>query len=128
MTVTIAATGERRQDRFAATEVLFGAFRTLAGTVTAVNTATRTVTVADITINQPWEVVVTENSLARRLSPEAATRLAGRVRGLASAGSSGLLGELEELPALAINQLRPGDVVLIAASDGDGRCVYGRGQ
>jgi hypothetical protein len=117
----LRATGERRGDRFEASEIVFGSFRNLAGRVIAVNTATRIVTVHDLMARQPWEVVITENSLVRRLPAEAAAKIAGRVRGAVPApGDPGLYGELEELPPLSIGQLQPGDVVLIAATEGGG--------
>jgi hypothetical protein len=117
----LRATGERRGERFEASEIVFGSFRNLAGRVIAVNTATRIVTVHDLMARQPWEVVITENSLVRRLPAEAAAKIAGRVRGAVPApGDPGLHGELEELPPLSIGQLQPGDVVLIAATEGGG--------
>jgi hypothetical protein len=117
----VHATGERREGRFIAAEVVFGSFRNLAGRITNVNTATRIVTVEDMMSRQPFEVVVTEKSLVRRLTGEAAASLASRVRGAAQdPGSRGLLEELERLPGLQIGNMREGDVVLVAATQGNG--------
>jgi hypothetical protein len=53
--------------------------------------------------HQPFEVVVTEKSLVRRLP-----------------GRGGGQFSFEGWPALRMDELRPGDVVLVAATQGNG--------
>lgn len=119
----VRALGERQGDRFVAREVVSGSFRNLAGAITAVDTANNTVTVKDLGQPQAWIVTVTSDSLVRRLAPEAATMLAQRIQGTtASPGARrpDLHQVLERMPPVALNELKPGDAVIIASTNAAG--------
>ncbi len=76
----LRALGDRSADgvRFTPEEVVSGSFRTLAGTVTAVNAAANEVKINDLQNRQPLTVVVSKDSVLRRIPAEFAAMLAQR--------------------------------------------------
>jgi hypothetical protein len=156
----LRALGDRSADgaRFTPEEIVSGAFRTNGGTVTAVNAATNEIKIKDIQNEQSLTVIVSKDSLLRRLPPEFAARLAQRRQRAAdeqnAAGGSprepGAQGSrqggedrrpdwagrgqngmgprtgrgfdfqemLERFPTISINELKPGDMVIVSSTVG----------
>jgi len=73
--------GQRSEDgaSIAAQKIYSGAFRTIAGTVTAIAPDGRQITVKDLQTKQPVQVSVTEDSVIRKLPPMMAMGLARRL-------------------------------------------------
>lgn len=74
----IRALGDKSEDgtKFAAEELISGAFQTTAGTVTAVNPETNEITINDITTKKDVIVVVGKSSVVKEFPSELAQRLA----------------------------------------------------
>jgi hypothetical protein len=86
----LRALGEKSADgtRFTPEEIVTGTFRTVGGTITAVNVAANEIKIKDVQSEQTVTIVVSKDSLLRRLPPEFAARLAQR-RGRGGDGSGG---------------------------------------
>lgn len=75
--------GEKSPDgsSIKAEEIVTGAFENLAGTVTAVDAASQTFTLADVSSKKSYVIKVTPNSSIRALPAEDAARFAARAKG-----------------------------------------------
>jgi len=73
------AKGEKSADgtHLAAQEVLFGTFKIVGGTVTAIDVATNTVKINDLTTKKPLTIVFKPESIIRRLPPQMAMMFGG---------------------------------------------------
>src|SRR6266403_1525456 len=127
----LRAVGAKSSDglRFNPEEVVSGSFRTLGGTVTAVNLPTNEITMNDIQTRKPLTIVLSANPLLRRVSPEVVQLFtqpepSGKP---ATGGSNGsathaaqdhndLQAALEKSPALKLTDIKAGDLVLITGS------------
>jgi hypothetical protein len=87
----LRARGTRSADgnELAADEVVSGSFRNIAGTVTATDLASNTITVHDLIAKAPVVVKVSSESQMKKLPPEMAQRLAIRLKGRAGGDQSG---------------------------------------
>ena len=85
----LRARGDKSADggSIKAEEIVSGAFENLAGTVTAIDAASQTFTLTDISTKKSYSVTVTPNSSLRALPPEAAARFAARARGGEQSGA-----------------------------------------
>ena len=126
--------GEKSEDgsAIAAQRIYSGAFRTLAGTVTAIAPGGRQLTIKDLQTKQPVEVVLADGSTVRKLPPMMAAALARRLNpnsgsaqgGAAAAppspparaGSGDLSRMLERVPAISVSDLKPGDAVIVSGA------------
>jgi co-chaperonin GroES (HSP10) len=79
----LRARGTRSADgtELAADEVVSGAFRNIAGQVTATDTSAKTITVMDLVTKKPVTLSITVDSQLRKLPPTVAQRVAQRLRG-----------------------------------------------
>lgn len=79
----IRALGEKSPDgaKLKSEEIVSGAFRTLGGTVTAINPETSELKVKDLMAGREFTVSVNKDSLLRRLPPQAAEMIAQRAVG-----------------------------------------------
>ena len=91
----LRARGTRGADpsSFTAKEIVFGTFRNVAGTITAVDPAGQTVTVNDLTTKKPVVVKITADSQMRKLPQQLATFIALRLRGIDMPGAGGQGGQ-----------------------------------
>lgn len=82
----LRARGTRSPDgnELTAEEVVSGSFRNIAGTITAIDTASNTITVHDLIAKASVMVRVSSDSQMKKLPPEMAQRIAMRLRGGAS--------------------------------------------
>jgi hypothetical protein len=93
----LRARGEKSGDgdEFAAAEVVSGTFRNIAGTITGVDAAAKTINVSDLISKKAMMVKISDESQLKKLSPEMALRIAMRFRGGgtdAAGGGSGATG------------------------------------
>jgi hypothetical protein len=87
----LRARGTRSPDgaSFSADEIVTGAFRNIAGMITAVNTSSGTITLNDLATKKPVEVKITPDSQLRKLPQPMAQRIAVRLKGGAADGVAG---------------------------------------
>ena len=80
--------GKRSKDEseLTADEIVFGTFRNIAGTISAVDAAANSMTVQDALTKSAVVVKVASDSQMKKLPPEFAQRIAMRLKGLASEG------------------------------------------
>ncbi len=142
----LRARGARNADgsEFTADEVVSGTFRNIAGTITAVDVGTNTVTVLDLIRKVPVVVKITSDSQMKKLPPEFAQRMAMRLKGTASGasgeqkpagppegdgppdmrgpgnGAPNFQRMLSRMPSSTLADLQKGDVVMILSTDGTG--------
>jgi len=93
----VRARGTRSSDggELAADEVVSGAFRNIAGLVTAVDPATNTLSITDLISKKPVTVKITPESQLRKLPPQMAQFMAMRLKGAGSSPGSGAAGEVQ---------------------------------
>lgn len=141
------ARGTKSEDgaSMAAQGIVSGSFRSIPGTILAVDTTASSVSVKDLATKKPVTVHITPDSQLRQLDPNMATMLAARLKGGAggpggrpafngaggegtrrggfSQGGSGgpgrmdFEGLLERAPEIQIGTLKKGDAVMIVATD-----------
>jgi co-chaperonin GroES (HSP10) len=128
----LRALGDKSADgtHFAAEEIISGTFRTVIGKITSINAQTGEVTVSNTQTQQPLIILLNKDSRLRRLSPEAVgllvqrmTAQGGNAAGQTVGAGTGQHGadlqeSIENLPSLAIGDLKPGDAVLVSAAAG----------
>lgn len=112
--------GERGAgEHFTAEQVVSGSFRTVGGPVTAVDAANGEVTINNIPTRQPLVIVINRNSMLRRVPPELVAKLAQRkTAGNQQQAAAELQETLERLPAVGIEDLKPGALVLASSTAG----------
>src|SRR3984957_14206950 len=86
----LRARGTRSADgnELTAEEVVSGSFRNIAGTITAIDPASNTITVHDLIAKASVVVKVSSDSQMKKLAPEMAQRIAMRLKGGASGDQS----------------------------------------
>jgi len=89
----LRARGTRSADGkdFNADEIVTGSFRNIAGTISSIDGAAGTVSVADLITKQPVTVKISNESQVKKLPPEIAQRIAARLKG-AAGGAPGTAG------------------------------------
>ena len=115
----LRALGERTPDgaRVAAEQIVFGTFRTVAGTVTAIDAGKNEVTMRADDTRRLLTVTVGPDARVRRLPPEMAVRLA-RFAGGGGGADAGPEDLLERMPATTLAELKAGDRILVASTEG----------
>lgn len=130
-----------------AEEIVFGSFRNIAGTVTAIDSADNTLSVMDLFTKKPVSVKITADSQLRKVPPMVAQRIAIRLKGSppdSGQGASGgnqspaakaeqapggaggshprgagdLQQMLSRLPAVTLADLQKGDAVMLVTMQG----------
>ena len=146
----LRALGERSPDgtRFTPEEIVSGSFRTVGGTVTAVNAEQSEIKINDLLTKQPITIVVRPDTLVRSLPPEMAAMMAQRMQGGggpgAAAGGQRPQGEgggdgagagggagraragggfdfqeiLDRLPPINLGELKTGDTIIVSSTTG----------
>jgi hypothetical protein len=143
----LRARGVRGADgaSFTGDEVVTGAFRSIAGTISAVDVGAGTITVSDLATKKTEVVKVSSDSQLRKLPPQMAQMIAMRLKGAATPGGAGPAsspapaagqgqgggtggqgrgggGDLQQLlarlPAAGLSDFQKGDVVMIVATGG----------
>ena len=111
-----------------AEKIVSGSFRQIAATVTAINPQTGELTVKDLATKKPLTIKIDADSAMRRLPDQAARMLARRYAPAAQApaaagggggGRGGDVGQmLDNLPAMPISELKPGDAIMVSTTQG----------
>ena len=128
----LRALGSKSADgaKFSADEILTGAFQTIGGAITEVNAEKQEIKINDVQSKQPVTIVVSKDSLMRRLTPELLTALMppqSETKGGAKSptstapaakGSGDLQEMFDQLPALSLAELKPGESILISSTKG----------
>ncbi len=85
----LRALGTRNADGSAveAEEIVTGSFRNIAGTISSMDAASNSITVMDLMTKEPVVVSISSQSQLRKLAPEAAQRIAFRLKAAAAGGS-----------------------------------------
>ena len=146
----LRALGERAPDgtKFTPEKIVAGAFRTVAGTVTAVDPATGELKITDLEKKQPLTIVVKQDAVLRKFPAEAGGLMmmrpgggggnpaggqpSGAPQGGATAGGPGsgpgsgpragggfnVQEMLERLPTISIADVKPGDMIIVSSTKG----------
>lgn len=117
----LRALGTKSTDgaKFGADEIVTGSFQTIGGAITEVNAEKQEIKINDVQSKQPVTIVVSKDSLMRRLTPELLTALMPPKPGAAPAKGSGDLQEMfDQLPALSLAELKPGESIVISSTKG----------
>ena len=128
----VRALGDRSADgrRFTPAEIVSGSFRMAGGRITSINAERGEVVINDIITNRPLTIVVTPDSLTRRILPRHASMLVGggaAPEGKNGAGDgkpAGAPGDetqdiVERLPTITLNDLKVGDMILVSSTVGN---------
>src|ERR1019366_1389963 len=97
-----------------AEKIVFGSFRQIAATITSVK---------DLATKKPLTMTVDSNSTMKRLPEQAARTLARRYApGVQPAGAGNGSGDvsqmLDNLPAMPLSELKPGDAIMVSTTQG----------
>jgi hypothetical protein len=86
----VLARGTRSADgsELAAEEIVSGAFRNIAGTISSIDAASNTISVSDLIAKKPVEVKITADSQLRKLPPQMAQFMAMRLKGGEGGGAA----------------------------------------
>ncbi|MFN2408104.1 MAG: hypothetical protein ABR594_18820 [Pyrinomonadaceae bacterium] len=122
----LRALGNKSTDgaRFSADEIVTGSFQTIGGAITEVNAEKQEIKINDLQSKQPVTIVVSKDSQMKRLTPELLTALTPPKPGAPAnatppAKSTGDLQEMfDQLPAVTLQELKPGESILISSTKG----------
>ncbi len=125
----VRALGEKSADglRFTPEEVVSGSFRTVLGTVTEVNPATREIQIATVEGNRPMTVVLSQDSELKQVPAEFGQTMRGPGGGAPPAGAAqggaaggprpgGIQEMLERLPAASVEDIKPGTMIVFSTT------------
>jgi hypothetical protein len=146
----LRARGSRSADgsEWTAEEIVTGAFRNIAGTISSIDPSAGTITVADMITKKPVVVKISSESQVRKLPPQMAQAMAMRLKGgqtgagqsspqggsapdadrtangrgaaggRAAGGGADLQQLLGRVPAASLSDLQKGDAVMIVSTEG----------
>jgi hypothetical protein len=140
----LRARGVRSADgaSFTADEIVTGAFRNIAGAISAVDAGAGTITVSDLATRKPEVVKISSDSQLRKLPPQVAQMIAMRLKSAPAGASAGTIspppaigqgggdggqgrnggGDLQQLlgrlPAAPLTDFQKGDLVMIVGTGG----------
>jgi hypothetical protein len=123
----LRALGEKSADgtRYVAEEVVSGTFRTTGGKITAIDPATGEVKITDAQTQKPVTVIVIQDSMLRRLSPELVKFLQQTGSRSSTPDASGgqpnqgdLQDRVEKSAVITLAELKPGDAILVSSIAG----------
>ena len=111
---------------FSADEIVTGSFQTIGGAITEVNAEKQEIKINDVQSKQPVTIVVSKDSLMRRLTPELLTALMPPKPGTKlgtnatppAKGSGDLQEMFDQLPVVTFQELKPGEWILISSTKG----------
>ena len=107
----LRALGTKSADgaRFTPEEIVTGSFQTISGTITEIDAEKKEIKIKE----QPVTIALSKDSSMRRLTPEMVAALSAPAKG------SGDLQEMfDKLPAFTLQELKPGDAILISSTKG----------
>ena len=99
--------------RFTPEEIVTGSFQTISGTITEIDAEKKEIKIKDLQSQQPVTIALSKDSSMRSLTPEMITALTSPAK-----GGSDLQEMFDQLPAFTVQDLKPGDSILISSSKG----------
>jgi antitoxin (DNA-binding transcriptional repressor) of toxin-antitoxin stability system len=121
----LRALGNAEGAKFTAVEIVTGSFQTIGGAITEVNAEKQEIKINDVQSKQPVTIVVSKDSSMRRLTPELLAALMPPQAGskptanaTPAKGSGDLQEMFDQLPALSLSELKPGESILISSTKG----------
>ena len=120
----LRALGTKGTDgRFTAEEIVAGSFQTIGGAIAEVNAEKQEIKINEAQSKQPVTVVISKDSVMKRLTPELLAALMPPKPGAGSNAAppkqSGDLQEMfDQLPAVTLSELKPGESILISSTKG----------
>ena len=108
----LRALGTKSADgaRFTPEEIVTGSFQTISGTITEVDAEKKEIKIKDLQSQQPVTIALSKDSSMRRLTPEMVAAL--------TKGSGDLQEMFDKLPTFTLQELKPGDSILISSTKG----------
>ena len=112
----LRALGTKSADgaRFTPEEIVTGSFQTISGTITEVDAERKEIKIKDLQSQQPVTIALSKDSSMRKLTPEMAAALADPK----PKGSGDLQEMFDRLPTFTLQELKPGDSILISSTKG----------
>jgi hypothetical protein len=117
--------GNRSEDgaTIQAEKIVSGFFRQIAATIASVNLLTGELSVKDLATKKPLTMKVDSNSTLKKLPEQAARALARRYAPGAQAAGAGngaadVSQILDNLPAMPLSELKPGDAIMVSTTQG----------
>ena len=107
--------------RFTPEEIVTGAFQTISGSIAEIDAEKKEIKIKDLQSQQVVTIVVSKDSSMRRLTPEMIAALAPPkdAKPETPPKAGGDLQEMfDQLPAVALSELKPGDSILISSTKG----------
>ena len=119
----LRALGTKSADgnRFTPEEIVTGSFQTITGSITEIDAGKNEIKIKDSQSQQPVTIVVGKESSMRRLTPEMITALSPAkpdAPKTPAKGSGDLQEMFDQLPTFTLQELKPGDSILISSSKG----------
>ena len=121
----LRALGTKSADgsRFTPEEIVTGSFQTISGSITEIDAEKKEIKIKDLQSQQPVTIVISKDSSMKRLTPELVTALTPAKPGSSSSqtpakGSGDLQEMFDQLPAFTLQELKPGDSILISSTKG----------
>jgi len=121
----LRALGTKSADgaRFTPEEIVTGSFQTISGAITEVDAEKKEIKIKDLQSQQPVTIVVSKDSVLRRLTPEMIVALtppkAGSTNSQPAAKGSGDLQEMfDQLPTLTLQELKTGESIVVSSTKG----------
>jgi hypothetical protein len=121
----LRALGTKSADgaRFGADEIVTGSFQTIGGAIAEVNVEKQEIKINDLQSKQPVTIVVSNDSQMKRLTPELLNALMPPKPGSGPAnapskGGGDLQEMFDQLPAVTLAELKPGESILISSTKG----------
>lgn len=123
----LRALGNANGAKFSADEIVTGSFQTIGGAITEVNAEKQEIKINDVQSKQPVTIFVSKESLMRRLTPELLTALMPpgakpdtkpATNAAPAKGTADLQEMFDQLPALSLSELKPGESILISSTKG----------
>jgi hypothetical protein len=120
----LRALGTKSTDgaRFTPEEIVTGAFQTISGSITEIDAEKKEIKIKDLQNQQPITIVLSKDSSMRRLTPEMVTALTPGnpdPKAATPAKGSGDLQEMfDQLPTFTLQDLKPGESIVISSTKG----------
>ncbi|HEU4835678.1 MAG TPA: hypothetical protein VFS90_14715, partial [Pyrinomonadaceae bacterium] len=120
----LRALGTKNADgtRFTPEEIVSGSFQTISGTITEVDAEKKEIKIKDLQSQQPVTIALSKDSTMRKLTPEMVAALsappADKPDAAKPKASSDLQEMFDQLPTFALQDLKPGDSILISSTKG----------
>src|SRR6185295_9016105 len=113
----LRALGEKSADgsHYVAQEIISATFRTVSGKIVSVDPATREVKITDAQTQKPLTVVVKDDSMLRRLSPDLVKFLIQINSTPAPGNQTDLQDKVEKSSVITFADLKPGDGIIVSS-------------